>query len=42
MSRLSANDKGDNEMVTGVVLRSLGIYLKAEEIIEKPQVGDRR
>ena len=41
-THLSTNHKGDNEMILGAVHISLGIYLKAEEIIEKPQVGDRR
>ena len=30
-SRLSANDKGDNEVKPGAVHRSPGIYLTAEE-----------
>jgi hypothetical protein len=30
-SRLSANDKGDNEMKPAAVYRSSGIYLIAEE-----------
>ena len=30
-SRLSANDKGDNEMISGAVHRSPGVYLTAEE-----------
>ena len=29
--RLSANDKGENEMKPGAVLRFLGIYLMAKE-----------
>ena len=37
-----ANDKGDNEMILGAVLRSPGIYLAAEENPGKPQLGDRR
>ena len=41
-SRLSANDKGDNEMILGVVHRSSGICLTAEENSGKPQLGDRR
>ena len=31
-SDLSANVKGDNEMIPGAVLRSPGIYLTTEEI----------
>ena len=38
-SRLSANDKGENEMKPEVLNRSLGIYLMAEENPE-PQIGD--
>ena len=30
-SRMSANHKGDYEMIPGAVLRSPGIYIKAEE-----------
>ena len=30
-SRLSANDKGENDMILGAVHRSVGIYLNAEE-----------
>ena len=40
-SRLSANDKGDNEAKPGAVHRSPGIYLIAEENPEKSQLGDR-
>ena len=40
-SRLSANDKGDNEMIPGAVHRAPGIYLTAEEKTGKPQLGDR-
>ena len=39
MSRLPANDMGDDEMKPGVVHRSPGIYLKAEEK-SGPQLGD--
>ena len=35
-----ANDKGDNEMIPGVVHRSHGICLMAEENPGKPQLGD--
>ena len=38
----AANDKGDNEMITGAVHRSPGIYLTAEENPGKYQLGDRR
>ena len=38
-SRLSANDKGDNEIIPRTVLRSPGIYLKAEENPGKSQLG---
>ena len=38
-SRLSANDKGDNEMVSGPVHRS-GINLMIKESPRKPQPGD--
>ena len=41
-SRLSAYDKGDNEMLPRTVNRSPGIYLVAEEKAGKPQLGDRR
>ena len=30
---MSANDKGDNEMILGAVHRSPGIYRRAEEIL---------
>ena len=36
-----ANDMGDNEMILGVVHRSPGICLRAEENTRKPQLGDR-
>ena len=36
-----SNDKDDNEMILGVVNRSLGICLTAEENPRKPQLGDR-
>ena len=39
---LSANDKGDNEMISEAVYRSLGIYLITEEIFGKSQLGDSR
>jgi hypothetical protein len=42
VSRLLADDKGDNEMVPGTVHRSPGIYFMAEEGPGKPQLGDRR
>ena len=35
------NDKADNEMILGVVHRSPGICLTAEENPRKPQLGDR-
>ena len=41
MSRQSVNDKGD-EMIPRAVQRSPGIDFKAEEILGKPQLGDRR
>jgi hypothetical protein len=41
MSRMSANDKGDNEMTLGAVYRSPGIYLTDEENPRTPQLGDR-
>ena len=41
-SRLSANYKGDNEMISGTVLRSPGICLTAEENPEKSPLGDLR
>ena len=37
---LVANDKGDNEMILGVVHRSLGICLIPEESPRKPQLVD--
>ena len=40
--RLSANDKGDNEMIPGAVYISPDIYLTPEEDPGKPQLGDRR
>ena len=39
-SRLSANVKGDNEMMQGDVLRSPGMCLMAAENTGKPQLGD--
>jgi hypothetical protein len=39
---LSANDKGDNEMIQRAVHRSLDIYFTTEETPGKPQLGDRR
>ena len=42
MTRMSANDKGDNEMISGAVHRYPGIYLIAEEIPGNPLLGDRR
>jgi hypothetical protein len=38
---LSANDKDDNETIPGPVHRFPGIYLTAEEILGKPQLGER-
>ena len=38
LSRQSANDNSDNEMIPGAVHRSPGICLTAEK---KPQLGDR-
>ena len=38
-SRLSGINKGYNEMIPGVVHRSPGIYLTAEENPGKPQLG---
>ena len=35
------NDKGDKEMILGVVQRSPGICLTDEESPRKPQLGDR-
>ena len=40
-SSLSANDK-DDEMISGAVHRSPGIYLKTEEIPGKSQLEDSR
>ena len=40
-SRLSAKDKGDNELIPGTLHRSSGIYLMAEENPGKPLLGDR-
>ena len=40
-SRLSANDKGDNEMMPGAVLRNPNICLTAEKTPGKSQLGDR-
>ena len=34
-------NKGDNEIIPGVVYRSPGIYLRAEENPGKPRLGDR-
>ena len=39
MSRHSANDKGNNEMIPGSVHRSTGIDLITEENPGKPQLG---
>ena len=36
-SHLSANDKGDNEMIPGAVRRS-GIYLAAEEVTDDKRI----
>ena len=36
-----AYDKGDNEMIPGVVYRSPGSCLMAEKNSGKPQLGDR-
>jgi hypothetical protein len=41
-SRLSANDKGDNEMTPMAVHRSPHILLTTEENSGGPQLGDRR
>ena len=41
VSRLSANNNGDNEMIPEAVHRSPGIYLTTEENPEKPQLGNR-
>ena len=40
-SCLSANNKGDNEMIPGAVPRSPDIYLTIEENPGKLQLGDR-
>ena len=40
MSRQSANDKGDNEMIPVAAHRSPGIYLTADEIPGKAQLRD--
>ena len=40
ISRLSANGKGDNEMIPGTVHRSHGIYLTAEGNSGKPLLED--
>jgi hypothetical protein len=40
VSRLSANEKGDNEMILGAVHKYPGIYLTAEENPKEPQLGD--
>ena len=42
VSRLLANDKGDNEMIPGAVHRSPGIYLTVEESPGIPQLEDCR
>ena len=34
-SRLSTNNKGDNEMISGAVLRPPGVYIIAEENPDK-------
>ena len=39
--RSIANDKGDNEMILGIVHRSSGICLKAEENPRELQLGNR-
>ena len=41
-SRLSASDKGDNEIIPGAVHIYPGIYLTAEENTAGSQLGDRR
>ena len=38
---MSANDKGDNEIIMGAGHRSPGIYITAEETPGNPQPGDR-
>ena len=40
-SRLSANDKGDDEKIPGAVYRSTDICPTAEENPGKPKLGDR-
>ena len=40
-SRLSDNDKGDNDIIPEAVQTSPGICLTAEENPGKPQLGDR-
>ena len=40
-SLLSSNDKGDSEVIPGVVYRYPDICLKAEENLGKLQLGDR-
>ena len=37
---MSANDKGDNEMILGAVHRFPGTYLTAGKNPGKPQLGD--
>jgi hypothetical protein len=39
--RLSANDKGDNEIIHGAGQSFPDIYLITEENLAKPQLGDR-
>ena len=41
-SRISANNKGDNEIIQGTVQKSPGIYLAANKSLGKPQLGDRQ
>ena len=41
-SSLSANDKGDNEVIPGAVHRSHGIYLTDEKNPGRPQLRDCR
>jgi hypothetical protein len=40
VSRQSANDKGDNEIISGAVNRSPDIYLTTEKNLEKPQLRE--
>ena len=40
-SRLSADERGNNEMIPGAVHRSPGICLTVEENPGNPQLGDR-